>query len=131
MLLTEPDRLARNYVHQMLLVEEFERRGIRLEFIDRPMSDEPNDRLMLQIRGAVAEYERTQISERMRRGRQAKYRRGNSCRGVARRTGIGWMRNARVIRTAYAWTLAKRPRYARCLLGIWSREPHCTASRNA
>ena len=75
-LLTEPDRLARNYVHQMLLVEEFERRGIRLEFIDRPMSDEPNDRLMLQIRGAVAEYERTQISERMRRGRLAKYRGG-------------------------------------------------------
>jgi site-specific DNA recombinase len=75
-LITEPDRLARNYVHQMLIVEELERRGIRIEFLERPMSDEPNDRLLLQIRGAVAEYERTQISERMRRGRQAKYRAG-------------------------------------------------------
>lgn len=75
-LITEPDRLARNYVHQMLVLEELQRRGIRVEFLERPMSDEPNDRLLLQIRGAVAEYERTQISERMRRGRQAKYRAG-------------------------------------------------------
>jgi site-specific DNA recombinase len=45
-LITEPDRLARNYVHQMLLIEELERRGIRVEFLERPMSDDPNDRLM-------------------------------------------------------------------------------------
>ena len=75
-LITEPDRLARNYVHQMVVIEELERRGIRVEFLDRPMSDDPHDRLLLQIRGAVAEYERTQISERMRRGRLAKFRAG-------------------------------------------------------
>jgi site-specific DNA recombinase len=75
-LITEPDRLARNYVHQMLVMDELERRGIRVEFLDRPMSDDPHDRLLLQIRGAVAEYERTQISDRMRRGRLMKYRTG-------------------------------------------------------
>ena len=75
-LITEPDRLARNYVHQMVVIEELERRGTRIEFLDRPMSDDPHDRLLLQIRGAVAEYERTQISERMRRGRLAKFRAG-------------------------------------------------------
>jgi len=75
-LITEPDRLARNYVHQMLVVEELEHRGIRVEFLDRPMSDDPHDRLLLQIRGAVAEYERTLIADRMRRGRLMKYRAG-------------------------------------------------------
>ena len=40
------------------------------------MSPEPNDQLLLQIRGAVAEYERTLLSERMRRGRLAKYKAG-------------------------------------------------------
>jgi site-specific DNA recombinase len=75
-LITEPDRLARNYVHQMLVIDELERRGISVEFLDRPMSDNPHDRLLLQIRGAVAEYERTQISDRMRRGRLMKYRTG-------------------------------------------------------
>jgi site-specific DNA recombinase len=67
-ILTTPDRLARNYVHQMLLLEEFERAGCHVEFLDRPMSQDPHDQL-LQIRGAVAEYERVLITERMRRGR--------------------------------------------------------------
>ena len=75
-LLTAPDRLARNDVHQMLLIEELAQRGCEVEFLDRPMSQDPHDQLLLQIRGAVAEYERTLITDRMRRGRQAKLRSG-------------------------------------------------------
>jgi site-specific DNA recombinase len=75
-LLTAPDRLARNYVHQMVLLEEFEGAGCGVEFLDRPMSQDPHDQLLLQIRGAVAEYERTLIAERMRRGRLHKLQAG-------------------------------------------------------
>src|SRR5216683_613507 len=75
-LVTAPDRLARNYVHQVLLIEELAGHGCQVEFLDRPMSADPHDQLLLQIRGAVAEYERTLISERMRRGRQARLRAG-------------------------------------------------------
>jgi site-specific DNA recombinase len=75
-LITAPDRLARNYVHQVLLIDELGRHGLKVEFLDRPMSHDPHDQLLLQIRGAVAEYERTLIAERMRRGRQAKLRAG-------------------------------------------------------
>jgi len=75
-LITEPDRLARNYVHQVLLVEELQKHGAEVEFLDRPMSRDPHDQLLLQIRGAVAEYERTLIAERMRRGRLRKLRAG-------------------------------------------------------
>src|SRR6266567_3760017 len=71
-----PDRLARNYVHQVLLIDELAGRGCQVEFLDRPMSADPHDQLLLQIRGAVAEYERTLIAERMRRGRQASLRAG-------------------------------------------------------
>jgi site-specific DNA recombinase len=63
-------------VHQMLLVDELTQRGCPVEFLDRPMSEDPHDQLLLQIRGAVAEYERTLIAERMRRGRQARLRSG-------------------------------------------------------
>jgi site-specific DNA recombinase len=73
---TDPDRLARNYVHQVLFIEELEKNGCRVEFLDRPMSKDPHDQLLLQIRGAVAEYERTLIAERMRRGRQRRFRAG-------------------------------------------------------
>lgn len=76
LLVTAPDRLARNYVHQVLLIEELARYGCRVEFIERPMSDDPHDQLVLQIRGAVAEYERNLIGERMRRGRLARLRAG-------------------------------------------------------
>ncbi len=54
-LITAPDRLARNYVHQVLLVEELQEYGVAVEFLDRPMSHDPHDQLLLQIRGAVAE----------------------------------------------------------------------------
>lgn len=75
-LITTPDRLARNYVHQMVLIEELTQLGCQVEFLDRPMSDDPHDQLLLQIRGAVAEYERTLIAERMRRGRLNKLQAG-------------------------------------------------------
>jgi DNA invertase Pin-like site-specific DNA recombinase len=71
-----PDRLARNFVHQMVVLEELERRGVRVVFCDRPWSDDPHEQLVTQIRGAVAEYERTLIADRMRRGRQARLRSG-------------------------------------------------------
>src|SRR4051794_20252706 len=75
-LVTDPDRLARNYVQLMVLLGELERAGCEVAFLDRPMGRDPQDRLLLQIRGAVAEYERTLIAERMRGGRQAKLRAG-------------------------------------------------------
>src|ERR1700746_117669 len=68
-LVAAPDRLARNYVHQVLLIEELAGHGCQVDFLDRPMSADPHDQLLLQIRGAVAEYERTLIAARMRRGR--------------------------------------------------------------
>ena len=75
-LILTPDRLARKYVHQVLLLDEFEGHGCRVEFLERPMSRDPHDQLLLQIRGAVAEYERTLIAERMRRGRLNRLRAG-------------------------------------------------------
>ena len=75
-LITSPDRLSRRFVHQMLIIEEFERASCEIQFLDRPMSQDPHDQLLLQIRGAVAEYERVLIAERMRRGRQLRLRSG-------------------------------------------------------
>src|SRR3982751_3093249 len=75
-LITAPDRLARNYVHLGLRLEEITATGCAVEFLDRPMTQDPHDQLLLQIRGAVAEYERSLIAERMRRGRLRKLQAG-------------------------------------------------------
>jgi site-specific DNA recombinase len=71
-----PDRLARKYAYQVLLLEEFRRLGCAVVFLQRPISDDPHDQLLLQIQGALAEYERTVISERFRRGKLQRARAG-------------------------------------------------------
>src|SRR5918912_426284 len=72
-----PDRLARKYAYQVLLLEEFRRAGCEVAFLHRPISDDPNDQLLLQIQGAVAEYERAVLAERFRRGKLQRAREGN------------------------------------------------------
>ncbi len=53
-----PDRLARKYAYQVLLLEEFRRAGCAVVFLHHAISEDPNDQLLLQIQGAIAEYER-------------------------------------------------------------------------
>jgi site-specific DNA recombinase len=60
----------------MVVLDEWERAGVQVVFVDRPPSRDPHEQLVTQIRGAVAEYERTLIADRMRRGRLAKLRAG-------------------------------------------------------
>lgn len=72
----DPDRLSRRLAHQLLLVEEFERAGVRLEFLTTPSEETPEGRLLLQVKGVVAEYERAKIRERTLRGKREKARRG-------------------------------------------------------
>jgi len=64
----DPDRLSRNPGHQLLLAEEAEQCGVQLRFVTHPLEASPEGWLFFQIRGAVAEYERAKILERIRRG---------------------------------------------------------------
>src|SRR5262249_57865130 len=74
---TTPDGPARRYAYQILLLEEFRRAGCQVEFVHRPISDAPHDQLLLQIQGAVAEYERAVLAERFRRGKLQRARAGH------------------------------------------------------
>lgn len=71
-----PDRLARNYAHQWLLIEELEKLHVQWIFLQNPFGDTPQGKLLTQMQGMMAEYERAQIHERTRRGRLEKARRG-------------------------------------------------------
>ena len=69
LLVYSPDRLARKYAYQALLIEEFARAGTAVVFVKGPRSDSPEDALLVQFQGMIAEYERAQILERTRRGK--------------------------------------------------------------
>ena len=65
-----PDRLSRKYAYQMILMEEFEKCGVEVIFLNYEASnDNPESHLLLQMQGMIAEYERSKIMERHRRGR--------------------------------------------------------------
>ena len=80
-LVHDPDRLARDYVYQMLLVEEVERHGCRFHFVRRPIGTTPDEKLLLQMQGVIAEYERAKIRERTRRGKMHRMRCGEIVSG--------------------------------------------------
>ena len=65
-----PDRLARRYAYQVLLIDEIRRAGVEIVFLNRPIGLSPEDDLLLQVQGMVAEYERAKILERSRRGKR-------------------------------------------------------------
>ncbi len=69
-LVHSPDRLSRKYAYQVLLTEELSRHGVETRFVKAPQSTTPEDQLLLQFQGMIAEYERAQILERSRRGKR-------------------------------------------------------------
>ena len=71
-----PDRLARHYAHQWLLIEEFTTLHTDVIFLQNPFGATPQGTRLTQMQGMTAEYERAQILERTRRGRLEKARRG-------------------------------------------------------
>jgi site-specific DNA recombinase len=75
-LVTAPDRLARRYAYQVVLVEEFTRCGCEVVFVQRSLGTSPEEQMLLQMQGVFAEYERALIQERTRRGRLFAARQG-------------------------------------------------------
>jgi site-specific DNA recombinase len=72
-----PDRLARQYAHQWVLLDELKRVGVEVIFINQPpVKDDPQGQLFLGIQGLFGEYERAMITERLRRGKLYRIRQG-------------------------------------------------------
>jgi site-specific DNA recombinase len=69
-LVYSPDRLSRKYAYQVLLIEELARNNVKTIFIKAPQTATPEDQLLLQFQGMIAEYERAQTLERSRRGKR-------------------------------------------------------------
>src|ERR1039458_3819478 len=76
-LVFSPDRLSRKYAYPVLLAEELSRGGVELVFLPAPSGTTPEDRLLVQFQGLIAEYERAQIAERSRRGKRHRAQQGS------------------------------------------------------
>jgi site-specific DNA recombinase len=113
-----PDRLARKYAYQVLLLDEWQHAGVEVVFLNRAVGTTPEDELLLQVQGMVAEYERAKILERSRRGKRHAAHGGSinvlsgapyGYRYIPKADGGGQARyeivldQARVVRQAFTW----------------------------
>jgi DNA invertase Pin-like site-specific DNA recombinase len=118
-----PDRLARKYAYQALLLDEFQSAGVAVVFLNRALTQSPEDELLLQVQGMLAEYERAKILERSRRGKRHGAHLGNVAvlsgapfgyRYIRKDEGGGTARyeivldEARVVRQAFHWVGLER-----------------------
>jgi len=88
-----PDRLARIYAYQVIVLDELARHGVTALFHDTPpLADDPQAQLLTQMQGVVAEYERAKIAERYRRGKLWRARAGEV---IAWKCPYGFRRIAR------------------------------------
>ena len=118
-----PDRLARDFAHQLLLIDEFYRAGVEIVFLNHDVDDSPEGQLLLQVQGVIAQYERAKILERSRRGRQHAARSGSisvlssapyGYRYITKSEGEGRadyriiLEEARVVRQIFEWVGRER-----------------------
>ncbi len=76
----DPDRLSRKLMHQLLITDEWDKKGVELQFVNGDYSKTPEGQLFYSMRGAIAEFEKAKINERMSRGRREKARQGRVLR---------------------------------------------------
>ena len=119
----DPDRLSRKYAYQVLILEELTRCGVEVVFLKNPIGRGPEQDLLLQVQGVIAEYERAKSMDRCRRGKQHAARRGSvnvlsgapyGYRYVGKHEGGGEARyqvlaeEARVVRKIFGWVGRER-----------------------
>src|SRR3954454_10718155 len=119
----DPDRFSRKYAYQVLMLEELTRCGVEVVSLCNPPGRGPEEDLLRQVQGMIAEYERAKILERCRRGKQYAARHGSvnvlsgapyGYRYVGRHEGGGVARyqvvaeEARVVRQIFEWVGQER-----------------------
>src|SRR3989338_535017 len=76
-LVYDPDRLARRYSYQELVMDELKEAGIEVIFVTTPAPKNSEDKILHGVKGLFAEYERAKISERFRLGKLRKAKEGH------------------------------------------------------
>ena len=129
-----PDRFARNYAYQVLVLDELNQQGVEVIFLNRPLGQTAEDQLLLQVQGVIAEYERAKFLERSRRGKRHAAQEGRvgilchapyGYRYVKKQEGGGEARfeivfdEARVVKQVFAWVGE-----ARCTINEVCRRLH-------
>ncbi len=113
----DPDRLARNLAHQLIVTEEMEKAGAELVFVSVVFEQSAEGKLFYSIRGAISDYEKEKIKERSLRGKRGKAAKGKII-ADAKPFGYTFDRKvsnytvndeeAEVVRQMYSWLVQEK-----------------------
>lgn len=73
----DPDRLARRYSYQELVMDELNEAGVEVIFVTVPAPKNDLEKMFHGVRGIFTEYERAKITERFRLGKLRKVKEGH------------------------------------------------------
>ncbi|MDP3948610.1 MAG: recombinase family protein [bacterium] len=73
----DPDRLARRYSYQELVMDELREAGVEVLFVTTPSPKNGEEKILHGVKGLFAEYERVKIAERFRLGKLRKVKEGH------------------------------------------------------
>jgi site-specific DNA recombinase len=72
----DPDRLSRKLMNALIIDDEFRSKGVEVVYINGEYADSPEGKLFYSLRGAISEFEKAKINERMTSGRKRKAQEG-------------------------------------------------------
>jgi site-specific DNA recombinase len=109
----DPDRLARNLLHQLMIADDLRAAGVQVEFLQFGAdTGSPDGKLLFHVRGAISEFEAAQIARRMYSGKLVRAREGRVAGGTCifgyrldrlRQQWVEEPREARTVRMMFAW----------------------------
>jgi len=73
----DPDRIARRYSYQELVMDELKEAGAEVLFVTTPSPKNGEEKILHGVKGLFAEYERVKIAERFRLGKMRKVKEGH------------------------------------------------------
>ena len=86
------DRLSRDPGHGVIIIQELEKHGVKLETVTEDVDNSELGKLISYIRGYASKVEAEKIRERTMRGRRARAKEGRFCSGGAKLYGYDYIK---------------------------------------
>lgn len=110
------DRLSRKLVQQMVIMHEFEKSGVSFSFVKTPYGETPEEKMLFNMLGAYAEFEREVIRLRTMGGRRSRIVNEGKIMGGGKLFGYHYADNkrtinegeARVVKDIFRWLTEER-----------------------
>ncbi|MFA5413766.1 MAG: recombinase family protein [Patescibacteria group bacterium] len=121
----DPDRLARRYSYQELVMDELTEVGIEIIFITTPTPKNDDEKVMHGVKGLFSQWERAKITERFRLGKLRKAKDGHIITSGAK-YGYTYIRNDKENKIVGHYEINKQESEVVKMIFLWVTDERLT-----